>query len=162
MCGSLFLASLDRQEQTTSPCQPRLSAGPAPRRRPRKRRPIYKVAPLSVSSTRRAINPLKAVATESGKSVECEKQQDASTPNSHQFSSIVTVLPSQNDSVTGNNTHNSVLNHLREPPTLEVTYMLVCICLKTTYVCNTLQYKFSVYLMFMHVCVFHFPRFYHT
>uniref|UniRef100_A0A3P8S3Y2 BEN domain containing 7 n=1 Tax=Amphiprion percula TaxID=161767 RepID=A0A3P8S3Y2_AMPPE len=38
----LFLASLERQEQTASPCQPRLGPGPTPRRRPRKRRPIYK------------------------------------------------------------------------------------------------------------------------
>ncbi|XP_022610355.1 BEN domain-containing protein 7 [Seriola dumerili] len=50
-----------QQEQTASPCQTRLGPGPAPRRRPRKRRPIYKVAPLTVSSTRRAaLTPLEA------------------------------------------------------------------------------------------------------
>uniref|UniRef100_A0A3B5AWQ3 Si:ch211-220f12.4 n=1 Tax=Stegastes partitus TaxID=144197 RepID=A0A3B5AWQ3_9TELE len=43
-----------------SPCQPRLGPGPTPRRRPRKRRPIYKVAPLTVTSTRRAaLSPLE-------------------------------------------------------------------------------------------------------
>uniref|UniRef100_A0A8D0CVK9 BEN domain containing 7 n=1 Tax=Sander lucioperca TaxID=283035 RepID=A0A8D0CVK9_SANLU len=49
------------QTQKASPCQPRLGPGPAPRCRPRKRRPIYKVAPLTVSSTRRAaLAPLEA------------------------------------------------------------------------------------------------------
>uniref|UniRef100_A0A3Q3L746 Si:ch211-220f12.4 n=1 Tax=Mastacembelus armatus TaxID=205130 RepID=A0A3Q3L746_9TELE len=43
-----------QQEQAASPCQLRLGPGPAPRHRPRKKRPIYKVAQLAVSSSRRA------------------------------------------------------------------------------------------------------------
>uniref|UniRef100_A0A3P8S3S4 BEN domain containing 7 n=1 Tax=Amphiprion percula TaxID=161767 RepID=A0A3P8S3S4_AMPPE len=84
-------ASLERQEQTASPCQPRLGPGPTPRRRPRKRRPIYKVAPVAVTSTRRAAlsplkaSPLQAAPAESGKREECEK--DSSPPNIHPISS---------------------------------------------------------------------------
>ncbi|KAG8012581.1 BEN domain-containing protein 7 [Nibea albiflora] len=71
-------ASLERQEQAASPCQPRLGPGPAPCCRPRKRRPIYKVAPLTVSSTRRAAlasleaSPIIAAPAESGKREEFE------------------------------------------------------------------------------------------
>uniref|UniRef100_A0A665UDX7 Si:ch211-220f12.4 n=1 Tax=Echeneis naucrates TaxID=173247 RepID=A0A665UDX7_ECHNA len=74
-----------RQEQTVSPCQPRLSPGPAPRRRPRKRRPIYKVAPLTVSSARRAAltppeaSPLIVAPAESEETEESEKEQHSST-----------------------------------------------------------------------------------
>uniref|UniRef100_A0A3P8S2C7 BEN domain containing 7 n=1 Tax=Amphiprion percula TaxID=161767 RepID=A0A3P8S2C7_AMPPE len=80
-----------QQEQTASPCQPRLGPGPTPRRRPRKRRPIYKVAPVAVTSTRRAAlsplkaSPLQAAPAESGKREECEK--DSSPPNIHPISS---------------------------------------------------------------------------
>ncbi|XP_070764159.1 BEN domain-containing protein 7 [Enoplosus armatus] len=118
-------ASLERQEQAASPCQPRLGPGPAPSRRPRKRRPIYKVAPVTVSSTRRAAlapleaSPLRAAPAESGKREECEKEQDSSTPNSHRVSSEVSVLPPQNNPATVNNTHNPLLNQLREPQSLE-------------------------------------------
>ncbi|KAM7414407.1 hypothetical protein PAMA_019294 [Pampus argenteus] len=115
-------ASLERQEHAASPCQPRFGPGPAPRRRPRNRRPIYKVAPLTVSSTRRsALSPVeKRIATpaESGKK-DCEKDQDSSTSNSHPISSEMSVQPPQNNSVTVNNTHNSLLNQLRKSQTIE-------------------------------------------
>ncbi|XP_051237839.1 BEN domain-containing protein 7 isoform X1 [Dicentrarchus labrax] len=118
-------ASLERQEQAASPCQPRLGPGPAPRCRPRKRRPIYKVAPLTVSSNRRAAlapleaSPLIAAPAESEKREECEKEQDSSTPNTHPVSSGVSVLPPQSNPVTANNTHNPLLNQLRKPHLLE-------------------------------------------
>uniref|UniRef100_A0A673AC33 Si:ch211-220f12.4 n=1 Tax=Sphaeramia orbicularis TaxID=375764 RepID=A0A673AC33_9TELE len=49
------------QTQKVSPCQPRLGPGPAPCRRPRKRRPLYKVTPLTVPSSRRAaVSPHEA------------------------------------------------------------------------------------------------------
>ncbi|XP_010764754.1 BEN domain-containing protein 7 [Notothenia coriiceps] len=117
--------SLERQEEAASPCQPRLVPGPAPRCRPRKRRPIYKVAPLTVSSTRRAAlapleaSPLIAAPLESGKREECEKDQGSSTPNSHPTSSALSVLPPQNSPVIVNNRHNTLLNKLREPHLLE-------------------------------------------
>ncbi|XP_051808553.1 BEN domain-containing protein 7 isoform X2 [Acanthochromis polyacanthus] len=116
-------ASLERQEQTASPCQPRLGPGPTPRRRPRKRRPIYKVAPVAVTSARRAAlsplkaSPLQAAPAESGKREECEK--DSSTPNIHPISSDVSVLPPQTDPVTVNNTHSPLLNQLKEPQAVE-------------------------------------------
>ncbi|XP_030282411.1 BEN domain-containing protein 7 isoform X2 [Sparus aurata] len=118
-------ASLERQELTASPCQPRLCPGPTPRCRPRKRRPIYKVAPLTVSVTKRAspgppeASPLIAAPAESGKGKDCEKEQDLSTHNSHPGSSGVSVLPPQNKPATVNNTHSTLLNQLREPQSLE-------------------------------------------
>ncbi|XP_073327856.1 BEN domain-containing protein 7 [Pagrus major] len=114
-----------QQELTASPCQPRLCPGPTPRCRPRKRRPIYKVAPLTVSGTRRAApgppeaSPLIAAPAESGKGKDCEKEQDSSIHNSHPGSSGVSVLPPQNKPATVNNTHNTLLNQLREPQSLE-------------------------------------------
>lgn len=128
MCYCLFLASLERQELTASPCQPRLCPGPTPRCRPRKRRPIYKVAPLTVSVTKRAspgppeASPLIAAPAESGKGKDCEKEQDSSTHNSHPGSSGVSVLPPQNKPATVNNTHSTLLNQLREPQSLEVMF----------------------------------------
>uniref|UniRef100_A0A665UC77 Si:ch211-220f12.4 n=1 Tax=Echeneis naucrates TaxID=173247 RepID=A0A665UC77_ECHNA len=92
-----------RQEQTVSPCQPRLSPGPAPRRRPRKRRPIYKVAPLTVSSARRAAltppeaSPLIVAPAESEETEESEKEQHSSTASTHPNSSEITMLPPQNN-----------------------------------------------------------------
>ncbi|XP_037622987.1 BEN domain-containing protein 7 [Sebastes umbrosus] len=119
-------ASLERQEEAASPCQPRLGPGPAPRCRPRKRRPIYKVAPLTVSSARKAAlgpleasPPLLAAPAESGKREECEKERGSSTPNSHPVSSEVSVLPHQKNPVTVNSRHNPLLNQLREPQLLE-------------------------------------------
>ncbi|XP_060933184.1 BEN domain-containing protein 7 [Limanda limanda] len=118
-------ATLERQEQTASPCQPRLGPGPAPRRRPRKRRPVYKVAPLSVSGTRRAaLNPLEAspliaAPAESGKRQESENQQDASAANRHPVSPEVSVLPPHSNPVAFNNSQSPLLNQLREPRSSE-------------------------------------------
>ncbi|XP_018519651.1 BEN domain-containing protein 7 isoform X1 [Lates calcarifer] len=118
-------ASLERQEQTGSPCQPRLGPGPTPRRRPRKRRPIYKVAPLTVSSTRRAaLTPLEAspriaAPAEPGKREESQKERDSPTASSHPISSEVSVLPPPNNPAAVNNTHSPLLSQLREPQSSE-------------------------------------------
>ncbi len=142
MCYCIFPATLERQEQAASPCQPRLGPGPAPRCRPRKRRPIYKVAALTVPSTRRAAlapleaSPLTVAPAESGKREECEKEQDSSTPNCHPVSSEVSVLPPQSNPVTVNNTHSPLLNQLREPQSLEVISMLVCMGPCVFFICN--------------------------
>nr|XP_020468431.1 BEN domain-containing protein 7 isoform X2 [Monopterus albus] len=117
-------ASLGRQEQVVSPCQPRLGPGPDARHRPRKKRPFYKVVPLTGSGTRRAAlvppeaSSLTAVPAESGKREELEKEQDSSTP-SHSISSDVSTLPRQNNPVTINNTHSPHLKRLKEPRSLE-------------------------------------------
>ncbi|KAK2842156.1 hypothetical protein Q5P01_012356 [Channa striata] len=117
-------ASLERQEQAGLPCQPRLGPGPTPHRRPRKRRPVYKVAPLIVSTARRAtpkspeVSSPAAVPTESGKREESEKKKDSCSPINHPISSEVSVPP-QNTPVSVNNTHSPLLNQLREPQSLE-------------------------------------------
>ncbi|XP_054475779.1 BEN domain-containing protein 7 [Anoplopoma fimbria] len=116
-------ASLEKQGEAASSCQTRLGSGPAPRCRPRKRRPIYKVAPLNVSS-RAALGPLEALPliaapAESAKREEREKEQCSSTPNSHSVSSGVSVLPPQKNPVTTNNRHNPLLNQLKEHQSLE-------------------------------------------
>ncbi|XP_059191703.1 BEN domain-containing protein 7 [Centropristis striata] len=118
-------ASLERNEHAASPCQPRLGPGPAPRCRPHKKRPIYRVAPLTVSRTV-ATAPLEAspltatpAPAESGKMEECEKKQSSATPNSHPVSSDVSVLPLHNNPATVNSRHNPLLNQLREPQSLE-------------------------------------------
>ncbi|XP_029992414.1 BEN domain-containing protein 7 [Sphaeramia orbicularis] len=117
-------ASLERHDQAVSPCQPRLGPGPAPCRRPRKRRPLYKVTPLTVPSSRRAaVSPheassLTAAHAELEKVQECEKKQDSSTSNSHSTSSEVSVMP-QNNPETLNNGQNSLLNQLRKPQASE-------------------------------------------
>lgn len=126
ICCCHFLACLEKEEQAASLCQPRLGPGPAPRCRPRRRRPIYKAAPLTVSSTRRAAlapleaSPLIAAPAESGQKEECEKEQELSTPNSDPVSSGKSVLPPQNNPVTVNNTPKPHLNPLMEPQLLEV------------------------------------------
>uniref|UniRef100_UPI0037E8A55D BEN domain-containing protein 7 n=1 Tax=Semicossyphus pulcher TaxID=241346 RepID=UPI0037E8A55D len=115
-------ASLEKQEQAVSPCQPRLGQGSAPRCRPGKRRPVYKVAPLTVSSTRRAApapleaSPYTAAPAEAGEREGCEKEQNSSIPNSHPVCSEVS---SQNNPETVNNRHDLLLNPQREPPLLE-------------------------------------------
>lgn len=126
MCCFLLLACLEKEEQAASPCQPRLGPGPAPHCRPRRRRPIYKVAPLTVSSTRRAAlapleaPPLIAAPAESGQREECEKKHGSCIPSSDPVSSGMCVPP-QNNPLTINNTPNTHLNQLREPPLLEVS-----------------------------------------
>nr|XP_020513431.1 BEN domain-containing protein 7 [Labrus bergylta] len=119
--------SLERQEQAASPCQPpRIGQGPTPRCRPRKRRPIYKVAPLTVPSARRATPPAPleastymAVPVDAREEEGCEKEQNSSTANSHPVCSEVSVLPCQNNPVTVDNAHNARLNLTKEPQLLE-------------------------------------------
>ncbi|XP_072241300.1 BEN domain-containing protein 7 [Leuresthes tenuis] len=117
-------ASFERHEQGASSCQPRLGPASTSRFMPRKRRPIYKVAPLSVFSNRRAALSslgapgLKAAPAESGKSEESEKL-DSATPNSHPVSCDVSVLPSQNNPAVVCNTQNPPLNKLWEPQASE-------------------------------------------
>lgn len=123
----LFLACLEKEEPAASPCQPRLGPGPAPYCRPRRNRSIYKVAPLTVSSSRRAVLaplealPLTAASAESGQKEECETKQDSCTLNKDPASSGMCALPAQNDPLTINNTVNKNLNQLREPPLPEVS-----------------------------------------
>nr|XP_046251379.1 BEN domain-containing protein 7 isoform X2 [Scatophagus argus] len=118
-------ASLERREHAASPCQPRLGPSPTTHCRPRRRRPIYKVAPLTVASSRRAAlapleeSPLKAAPEESRKREEYDKEQDSSAPNSDSVSSGVSVLPPHNNPVTVNSAHNPLLTQLREPQLLE-------------------------------------------
>lgn len=140
-----FLASLERQEQAVSPCQPHLGPGLAPRRRPRKRRPIYKVAPMTVSAVRRAaLIPLDASAApaEPGRREESEKKRDSCSSRSHPISSEGSVLPPQNNPVTVNDTHSPLLNQLKEPQLLEVICTLVYI---NTHVCPHLWFGCTVY-----------------
>uniref|UniRef100_A0A3Q2PY42 Si:ch211-220f12.4 n=1 Tax=Fundulus heteroclitus TaxID=8078 RepID=A0A3Q2PY42_FUNHE len=67
------------REHVRSSCQPHIAVGSAQCRVSQKRRPIYKVAPLSVCSTRRTglsslgASPLKAKPTEAAKKEEHEK-----------------------------------------------------------------------------------------
>ncbi|KAM9753753.1 BEN domain-containing protein 7 [Menidia menidia] len=117
-------ASFERQEQVASSCQPRLGPTSASRFMPRKRRPMYKMAPLSVFNNRRstlsslgASGP-KAAPAESVKSAECEKL-DSSTPDMHPVSCDVSMLPSQKYPATACDTQNPFLNKLWEPQVLE-------------------------------------------
>ncbi|KAF7662902.1 hypothetical protein LDENG_00223230 [Lucifuga dentata] len=117
--------SLERQDQAASPCQTRFGPGPAPRRRPCKRRPIYKVAPLIVSSIRRsAVSPLEtssiiAAPAESGNREEHKKEQDSSTINSQLISSEVSVPPPQSNPTPENITKNPIFNQMRDSPSIE-------------------------------------------
>lgn len=121
-----LLASLERQEQAVSPCQPRLSPGPAPRRRPRKRRPIYKAAPLTVSAARRAAlipleaSPLIALHAQTKKGDESEKKQEPCSHSRHPIASEGSVVTPQNNPETGNSTDSPVLSQLREAQLSEV------------------------------------------
>ncbi|XP_056272927.1 BEN domain-containing protein 7 [Pseudoliparis swirei] len=118
-------ASLERQGEAVASCQPCLCPVPAAHRRPRKRRPTSKVAPVDVSSTRgAALGPLAAsplidAPAESGKREECEKEQGSSPPNSHSVSSEVSLLPPQKNPVTIDNRHHPLLNQLKEHQSIE-------------------------------------------
>ncbi|KAM6936917.1 BEN domain-containing protein 7 [Xenentodon cancila] len=120
-------ASFDRQDQAASACQPRIGLGSAPRRMHRKRRPIYRMAPLSASSTKKTaffplgVSVLKATSAapaESKKGEECEKT-DSSTPSVHPTSPDASMLLPQKDPVTVRNVHSPLLNQMRETQALE-------------------------------------------
>ncbi|KAF7224624.1 BEN domain-containing protein 7 isoform X1 [Nothobranchius furzeri] len=109
-------APFEKKEQAGSPCQPSLGPGSSPRRTPQKRRPIYKVAPLSVYSTRRAptsSSVLKPVTSESMRREDCEKL-DSSALNIGLISCNVSAQPPQ-----VSNTHDPPLNQPKEHQVLE-------------------------------------------
>nr|XP_040017980.1 BEN domain-containing protein 7 isoform X2 [Gasterosteus aculeatus aculeatus] len=113
-------ASLERHGGAASSGQPRLGPGPSPRCRPRKRRPIYKVAPPNVTRPRRAAlgplqaSPLTAVHAESGKAEGYEKDHGSSTHDSLSVSPEVSVLPPQEDPVAIDGIHNPLPKQLKE------------------------------------------------
>lgn len=116
-------ASLEKQEQAVSPGQPHLS-GPAPRHRPFKRRPVYRVPPLTVSSVRRAVtsaeaSPTIAAPAESGNGHECDKEPEVAGVHSFSSEAAVVALPPQDNPETSNNAHTSLLNQPRKPPASE-------------------------------------------
>lgn len=100
-----------KEEQTASLRQLR-PPGPDPRCRHRRRRLIYKVAPLTVSSTRRLAlaipeaSPLTAAAGDSGQRAECEKEQEAAAPSSDQVSCWMSVPPPHSSPAPDKNTSN--------------------------------------------------------
>ncbi|XP_037538753.1 BEN domain-containing protein 7 [Nematolebias whitei] len=102
-------ASFDRHEQG-SPCHSHRGPASAPQHMPPKRRPVYKVAPLSVSTTRRVITPLGASAPKDGP-IEFGRREDREKleVNMHSVPCKVSVLPHQ-----VSNTHDPPLNQPRE------------------------------------------------
>ncbi|XP_056138484.1 BEN domain-containing protein 7 [Lampris incognitus] len=115
-------ASLEKQEQPVQSGQPRLVSGSTPRRRPRKRRTIYKTAPLSASSRRASVAPLApslliAAPLECKRKEDEEKESDFSTVDS--VASEVSTLPAQNNPAAATDTHRPPLSHVKGPPSLE-------------------------------------------
>ncbi|XP_029910099.1 BEN domain-containing protein 7 [Myripristis murdjan] len=116
-------ASLEKQEQAAPQCQPRLGPGPAPRRRPRKRRPIYKVTPLTASNRRAAVSPpapssLTAAPVESEKREDHKMEKDSSTPSTQHVSPEISALPAQKNPVAITDTHNP-FSQQRGPQSIE-------------------------------------------
>ncbi|KAM4553308.1 BEN domain-containing protein 7 [Fundulus diaphanus] len=111
--------TFDRREHVKSSCQPHIAVGSAPCRISQKRRPIYKVAPLSVCGTRRTglsslgASPLKAKPTEAAKKEEHEKL------DSSKISCDVSELPPQKSPAVDSGTHSPLLNQLRGHQALE-------------------------------------------
>ncbi|KAM3609389.1 uncharacterized protein V6R79_013958 [Siganus canaliculatus] len=109
-------ASFERQELAASSCQLRLGPGPATHHRARRRRPIYRVAPLTVCSSGKdtlkplVVSPLTAAPAESRKSKECEKEQDSSNPPVPG----ICVPPTHNNPKTVNNKDSLHLHQLKE------------------------------------------------
>lgn len=98
--GNLMSLSFSdlKEEQAASLCQLR-PLGPDPRSRRHRRRLIYKVAPLTVSSSRRLAlgvpeaPALAVVAGESGPRVKSDKEQELAAPSSDPVSCRVSVPP---------------------------------------------------------------------
>lgn len=111
--GNLMSLSFSgfKEEQTASLRQLR-PPGPDPRCRHRRRRLIYKVAPLTVSSTRRLAlaipeaSSLTAAAGDSGQRGECENEQEAAAPSSDQVSCWMSVPPPHSNPAPDKNTSN--------------------------------------------------------
>ncbi|KAM4618281.1 BEN domain-containing protein 7 [Polymixia lowei] len=116
-------ASPEKQEQGAPPCQPRLGPGCDPRHRPRKRRPIYKIAPLTASSRRATVSPLAppsplaAAPRESGRTEGHERKTDS--PSSTPISAEASALPAHNNAVPVNETHHPLFGQPRGPQFLE-------------------------------------------
>lgn len=108
-----------KEEQAASLCQLR-PLGPDPRCRHRRRRLIYKVAPLTVSSTRRLAlavpeaTALTAVAGESAEKGGCGKEQESAAPSGDRVSCRVSVPPLHSNPVPDNN-----ISHLNYTPQME-------------------------------------------
>ncbi|XP_052330825.1 BEN domain-containing protein 7 isoform X1 [Oncorhynchus keta] len=109
--------SQEKQEHRAPPCPP-CPVPTAPRRRPRKRRPVHKVAPLSAPSKRAAVPPLPpsspaCVPLESGGRRERgsrELERPVHTPASPSTSTSpelsIQTLSMQNKPIPGDDTHN--------------------------------------------------------
>lgn len=119
-CVALFLGCIYKQKQAALPGQPGLGSGPAAHCRPRRRRSGYGVAPLLLSSTRRAslaivdTPPLRTAPAESGQKEGCE-ERESPTPSSDPVFSGTSVPLSQHQHKNVNNTRNSHLNHNQLP-----------------------------------------------
>ncbi|KAM4733540.1 BEN domain-containing protein 7 [Anableps anableps] len=107
-----------RREHAKSSCQPHISLGSAPRRISQKR-PIYKVAPLTVCGTggTALLSPggsaLKTTPLETAKKKDCEKL------DSSMISCDVSEPPPKNNQVADSGTHSPLLNQLGEHLALE-------------------------------------------
>ncbi|XP_036832437.1 BEN domain-containing protein 7 isoform X2 [Oncorhynchus mykiss] len=119
--------SQEKQEHRVPPCPP-CPVPTAPRRRPRKRRPVHKVAPLSAPSKRAAVPPLPpsspaCVPLESGGRRERgsrELERPVHTPASPSTSTSpelsIQTLSMQNKPIPGDDTHNP---NYRQPKGLQ-------------------------------------------
>ncbi|XP_031678732.1 BEN domain-containing protein 7 isoform X2 [Oncorhynchus kisutch] len=119
--------SQEKQEHRAPPCPP-CPVPTAPRRRPRKRRPVHKVAPLSAPSKRAAVPPLPpsspaCVPLESGGRRERgsrELERPVHTPASPSTSTSpelsIQTLSMQNKPIPGDDTHNP---NYRQPKGLQ-------------------------------------------
>ncbi|XP_014003918.1 BEN domain-containing protein 7 isoform X1 [Salmo salar] len=121
--------SQEKQEHRAPPCPP-CPVPTASRRRPRKRRPVHKVAPLSAPSMRAAVPPLPpssptCVPLESGGRRERgsrELERPVHTPASPSISTSpelsVQTLSMQNKPIPGDDTHNP---NYRQPKGLQTS-----------------------------------------
>ncbi|XP_064807828.1 BEN domain-containing protein 7 isoform X4 [Oncorhynchus masou masou] len=122
--------SQEKQEHRAPPCPP-CPVPTAPRRRPRKRRPVHKVAPLSAPSKRAAVPPLPpsspaCVPLESGGrrergSRELERPVHTPAPPSTSTSPELSIqtLSMQNKPIPGDDTHNPNYRQPKAPQSSE-------------------------------------------
>lgn len=128
-CAALFLGCIYKEKKAALPGQPGLGSGPAGHCRPRRRRPVYGVAPHLLSSIRRAslatvdAPPLRTAPAESGQKEGCE-ERESPTPSSDPVFSRTSVPPPQPQHISVNNTPNS---HLNPNQLIEVMWLLVCL-----------------------------------
>lgn len=123
---SLSFSGLE-EEQAASQCQ-RRPLGPDPRCRHRRRRSIYKVAPLTVSSARRLAlavpeaSALTAGDGESGQEGGCEKEQESAAPSGDRVSCTVSVPPPHSNPAPDSNTSHLNSTQQMEPQVQEVQF----------------------------------------